>query len=62
MPMEMNCRDLGFDCDGVVTGETREDVVSQAVAHAQTVHAMSPEQVGDPGFAEQVQSQIHEKV
>ncbi|WP_202619291.1 DUF1059 domain-containing protein [Ornithinimicrobium cavernae] len=61
MPMEMNCRDLGFDCDGVVTGESSEDVLSQAAAHAQSVHAMTPEQVSDPSFVDQARSLIHEK-
>lgn len=61
MTLKLNCRDLGFDCDGVVTGETNEDVLSQTASHAQSVHAMTPDQVGDPGFADQVRSQTHDE-
>lgn len=32
------CKDLGMDCDHVVTAATVEEVVAQANAHAQAVH------------------------
>jgi predicted small metal-binding protein len=32
------CRDVGFDCDGVVRAETEEEVLKQVAAHAKTVH------------------------
>jgi predicted small metal-binding protein len=32
------CRDLGFDCDGVVKAETEAEAFQQVAAHAQTVH------------------------
>jgi predicted small metal-binding protein len=35
---ELKCRDVGFDCAGVVVGATREDVLRQAAAHASTAH------------------------
>lgn len=35
---ELKCRDVGFDCAGVVRGPTKEDVLKQAAAHASTVH------------------------
>ena len=35
---EIHCRDAGFDCDGIVHGETEEDVVNQAVRHAKDAH------------------------
>jgi predicted small metal-binding protein len=38
---ELNCRDVGFDCDEVVRGETDEDVMTQAAAHARDVHGMN---------------------
>ncbi len=59
---ELTCRDVGFDCDGVVTGETDDDVLTQAVAHVKEVHGFSDDQVADPGFGSQVSEQIHEKV
>jgi predicted small metal-binding protein len=32
------CRDIGFDCDGVVQAETEEEVLQQVAAHAKAVH------------------------
>jgi predicted small metal-binding protein len=34
----LHCRDAGFDCAGVVTGNTREEVMRQATVHAAQVH------------------------
>ena len=61
MTRELNCRDVGFDCDGIVQGSTDQDVLSQAATHAQEVHGLSEEQVSDPGFAQQVSAQIHDR-
>lgn len=58
---ELNCRDVGFDCEGVVTGETEYDVLTQAAAHAKEVHGLSDEQVDDPDFGRQVSEQIHDR-
>jgi predicted small metal-binding protein len=35
---ELKCRDVGFDCAGVVVGASREDVLKQAAAHASSAH------------------------
>lgn len=35
---ELHCKDVGFDCPGVVRGATKEEVLSQAAAHAAQVH------------------------
>ena len=35
---ELKCRDVGFDCGGVVRGETVAAVLRQAAAHAREVH------------------------
>ncbi len=35
---ELHCRDVGFDCPGVVRGATKEDVLKQAAAHAAAAH------------------------
>jgi predicted small metal-binding protein len=59
---ELNCRDVGFDCEGVVTGETEYDVLTQAGAHVKEVHGLTDEQVDDPGFGQQVSAQIRDKV
>ena len=59
---EFRCRDVGFDCDGVVTGETEYDVLREAASHGQEVHSMTEDQVNDPDFAAQVSAQIHDTV
>jgi predicted small metal-binding protein len=35
---ELRCKDVGFDCAGVVHGSTKEEVLKQAEAHASQVH------------------------
>ena len=35
---ELRCKDVGFDCHGVITGITKEEVLKQAAAHAVEVH------------------------
>jgi predicted small metal-binding protein len=37
----LRCRDVGFDCDGVMRAETEEEVLRQAAEHAKTVHNLS---------------------
>lgn len=37
---EFHCRDAGFDCDGVVHGESDDDVLDQAGRHARDVHGV----------------------
>jgi predicted small metal-binding protein len=34
----VHCRDIGFDCEGVVRAETEEEVMKLVAEHAQTVH------------------------
>ncbi len=36
----MNCRDLGFDCEGVVRAESAEEAVQMVAQHAKDVHGM----------------------
>lgn len=38
MAKELHCRDLGFDCDGVIKAETEDEILKQAAEHARTVH------------------------
>ena len=35
---ELHCKDVGFDCPGVVRGATKEEVLKQAAAHAAEAH------------------------
>ena len=49
--LKLACRDLGMDCNQIITGNTIAEVKQAAMAHAQTVHAdvlktmSSPEQM-----------------
>jgi predicted small metal-binding protein len=40
MAKVVRCRDVGFDCDGVVRAETEEEVLQQVAAHAKAVHGL----------------------
>jgi predicted small metal-binding protein len=54
---ELRCRDVGFDCTGVVRGASKEDVLKQAAAHAAQVHGTTV----TPELAEKVSSLIREQ-
>ena len=47
MVMEMKCRDVGFDCDYVVKGNTEQEIMQNAAVHAQRDHKMKPEEITD---------------
>ena len=38
MAKVVRCRDVGFDCHGVVRAEKVEEVLKQVAAHAKAVH------------------------
>ena len=35
---ELHCKDVGFDCPGIVRGATKEEVLKQAAAHTAEAH------------------------
>jgi predicted small metal-binding protein len=41
MPKTLNCRDVGPDCDASFSGETEEEIMSQAVEHARAEHGFN---------------------
>ena len=41
----INCREAGFDCDYVVTGETEEEVMKKGAEHAMKDHGMKEEDI-----------------
>ena len=46
MAKQLRCRDVGMNCDFEARGNTEEEVLQQASAHARTAHQiteMSPE-------------------
>jgi predicted small metal-binding protein len=36
----VNCRDVGFDCDGVVRAETEEEALRRVAEHARDKHGV----------------------
>ena len=40
MPKTLNCRDVGVDCDHTITGETEDEIMTQAADHARTEHGL----------------------
>ncbi len=40
MTKVVNCKDVGFDCDGVIRAETEEEVLKLVAEHAKEVHDM----------------------
>jgi predicted small metal-binding protein len=57
MAKELICRDVGFDCDAVVTADSEEEVMAQAATHAREVHGL--QQIDDQ-TAERIRAQIHD--
>ena len=54
----IHCRDVGFDCDGVIRAETEEEALQMAAQHAQTVHGL---QDVTPEVVEKVKSVMREE-
>ncbi|HOO11006.1 MAG TPA: DUF1059 domain-containing protein [Cyclobacteriaceae bacterium] len=40
MEKVIHCRDVGFDCNGVIRAKTEEEALQLAAAHAQSVHGI----------------------
>lgn len=53
----VRCRDVGFDCEGVVRAENEEEVLRQVAEHASTVHNVDV----TPELAAQVKSLIQDE-
>jgi predicted small metal-binding protein len=51
------CREVGFDCEGVVRAESEEDLLRQVAEHAQAVHGVEV----TPELVEQVKSLIRDE-
>ncbi len=41
MAKVLRCKDVGFDCEGVIRAETEEEVLKMAAEHAQSVHNLN---------------------
>lgn len=53
---ELRCRDIGFDCDAVVRGETVDEVMAQAGPHAKDAHGVDV----TPETATQIRTLVHD--
>jgi predicted small metal-binding protein len=53
----LHCRDLGFDCEGVIKANSNEEVLQQAAQHAQDVHHVTV----TPELAQQAQALIKDE-
>ena len=40
MSKVIRCRDVGFDCEGVIRAETEDQAMKQAAEHARTAHGV----------------------
>lgn len=47
------CREAGFDCDYIVTGETEEEIFKKGGEHAVKIHGMKEEDI-TPEFKEKL--------
>ena len=57
MAKSICCRDVGVDCDFKATGETVDDIMRQAAAHAKSAHGIDEI---PPELAAMVQSAIRD--
>jgi predicted small metal-binding protein len=58
MAKVLNCKDVGFDCEGVVRAGTEEEALQIAAAHAKDVHGI---QEITPEIAEKVKAAMRDE-
>ena len=58
MTLVVRCREIGFDCDGVIKAEDEDDLMKQVAAHADEVHNVTEV---TPELVEKVRSVVHEE-
>jgi predicted small metal-binding protein len=39
----LTCKDVGFDCDAVIKGDTEDEIMQKAGEHASREHDIKPE-------------------
>lgn len=52
----LHCKDVGFDCPGIIQAESETEVLQLAAQHAQEAHQVTV----TPAMAEQIKPLIHE--
>ena len=55
MTLVLRCRDIGFDCDGIIKAEDEEELMTQVTAHAGEVHDITEV---TPELVEKVRSAV----
>lgn len=40
MMKKVHCRDVGYDCDGIVSAETVEEMLAKVAQHAKEAHGL----------------------
>ena len=58
MTKVVHCRDIGFDCEGVVRAETEQAVLELVAEHARTAHGLN---TVSPDVVEKVKSVIRDE-
>jgi predicted small metal-binding protein len=58
MAKVISCKDVGFDCEGIVRAETEEEALQIAAAHAKEVHGI---QEITPEIAEKVKTAMRDE-
>jgi predicted small metal-binding protein len=58
MEKVIHCRDVGYDCDGVIRAQTEEEALNMAAEHAKNVHGL---QEVTPVVVEKIKSVMHEE-
>lgn len=58
MEKVIHCRDVGFDCNGVIKAKTDEEALALAAEHARTVHGVTEI---TPQVVEQIKAVIREE-
>ena len=52
------CRDVGKDCDCIISGETEEELMKNAAEHAVTEHGYEQQDIMTPEMQENIRSHI----
>jgi predicted small metal-binding protein len=55
----IHCRDVGFDCNGVIKAKTEKEALEMAAAHARTVHGVKEI---TPDIVEKIRSVMRDEV
>ena len=58
MAKVVNCRDVGFDCEGVIRAETEQEALKLVAEHAKEVHGM---QEATPDVVEKVRAVMRDE-